>query len=95
VRSETQDPIPIGGEYTYRLRLPDAGLYRYHPHIREDYGLAMGLYDNIVVVPADDDYWAPVNREEPFWPDARRDGSLRQRHADRRRSETRARRARG
>jgi FtsP/CotA-like multicopper oxidase with cupredoxin domain len=60
---ETQDPIPIGGEYTYRLRFPDAGLYWYHPHIREDYGLAMGLYGNIVVLPADDGYWSPVNRE--------------------------------
>jgi FtsP/CotA-like multicopper oxidase with cupredoxin domain len=60
---ETQDPIPIGGEYTYRLRFPDAGLYWYHPHIREDYGLAMGLYGNIVVVPSADDYWAPVHRE--------------------------------
>jgi FtsP/CotA-like multicopper oxidase with cupredoxin domain len=60
---ETQDPIPIGGEYTYRLRFPDAGLYWYHPHIREDYGLAMGLYGNIVVAPSDADYWPPVNRE--------------------------------
>jgi FtsP/CotA-like multicopper oxidase with cupredoxin domain len=60
---ETQDPIPIGGEYTCRLRFPDPGLYWYHPHIREDYGLAMGLYGNIVVVPSESDYWAPVNRE--------------------------------
>ena len=48
---ETQAPIPIGGEFTYRLRFPDAGLYWYHPHIREDYGLDMGLYGNIVVDP--------------------------------------------
>jgi FtsP/CotA-like multicopper oxidase with cupredoxin domain len=60
---ETQDPIPLGGEFTYRLRFPDAGLYWYHPHIREDYGLDMGLYGNIVVVPADESYWPPVNRE--------------------------------
>jgi FtsP/CotA-like multicopper oxidase with cupredoxin domain len=60
---ETQAPIPVGGEFTYRLRFPDAGLYWYHPHIREDYGLEMGLYGNIVVVPADADYWPPVNRE--------------------------------
>ena len=50
---ETQPPIPIGGEFTYRLRFPDAGLYWYHPHVREDYGLDMGLYGNIVVEPAD------------------------------------------
>ncbi len=60
---ETQAPIPIGGEFTYRLRFPDPGLYWYHPHVREDYGLEMGLYGNIVVVPADDDYWPPANRE--------------------------------
>ena len=51
---ETQAPIPLGGEFTYRLRFPDAGLYWYHPHIREDYGLDMGLYGNIVVVPAEE-----------------------------------------
>ena len=42
------------------LQFPDAGLYWYHPHIREDYGLDMGLYGNIVVDPADADYWPPV-----------------------------------
>ncbi len=61
---ETQAPIPVGGgEFTYRLTFPDAGLYWYHPHIREDYGLDMGLYGNIVVVPEDADYWPPVNRD--------------------------------
>jgi FtsP/CotA-like multicopper oxidase with cupredoxin domain len=63
VPHETQDPIPIGGEFTYQVRFPDAGLYWYHPHIREDYGLDMGLYGNLVVQPADPDYWPPVNRE--------------------------------
>ena len=60
---DTQDPIAIGDEFTYKVRFPDAGLYWYHPHIREDYGLDMGLYGNIVVEPADPDYWPPVNRE--------------------------------
>ncbi|HEX5097742.1 MAG TPA: multicopper oxidase domain-containing protein, partial [Acidimicrobiia bacterium] len=60
---ETQDPIAIGGEFTYRLQFPDAGVYWYHPHIREDYGLDMGLYGNIVVAPADPDYWLPAHRE--------------------------------
>jgi FtsP/CotA-like multicopper oxidase with cupredoxin domain len=60
---ETQPPIEIGSEFTYRLRFPDAGLYWYHPHIREDYGLDMGLYGNIVVEPADADYWPVVDRE--------------------------------
>ncbi len=60
---ETQEPIGIGGDFTYKLSFPDAGLYWYHPHIREDYGLDMGLYGNIVVDPTDNDYWPPVNRE--------------------------------
>jgi FtsP/CotA-like multicopper oxidase with cupredoxin domain len=60
---ETQPPIEVGGEFVYRLRFPDAGLYWYHPHIREDYGLDMGLYGNIVVEPADPDYWPVVDRQ--------------------------------
>jgi FtsP/CotA-like multicopper oxidase with cupredoxin domain len=38
----TQTPIPVGGEFTYRIRFPDPGLYWYHPHIREDYTQEMG-----------------------------------------------------
>ena len=44
VPHETQEPITVGGEFTYRIQFPDAGLYWYHPHIREDYALDMGLY---------------------------------------------------
>ena len=39
------------------------GLYWYHPHIREDYTQELGLYGNIVVVPAEPGYWPPVDRE--------------------------------
>ena len=60
---ETQAPIPVGGTFTYRLEFPDPGLYWYHPHIRQDYGQEMGLYGNILVVPADPDYWPPAHRE--------------------------------
>src|SRR6185312_9107445 len=60
---ETQAPIPIGGRFTYRIECPDPGVYWYHPHLREDYGQEMGLYGNIVVAPADPDYWPPVHRE--------------------------------
>ena len=63
VPHETQTPIPVGGEFTYRIRFPDAGLYWYHPHIREDYTQEMGLYGNILVVPAEEDYWPPVHRD--------------------------------
>src|SRR5256714_10660196 len=56
-------PVPIGGSFTYRLRFPDAGLYWYHPHLREDYTQELGLYAPIIVVPTDAAYWSPVNRE--------------------------------
>ena len=45
------------------MNVPDPGLYWYHPHIRQDYGQEMGLYGNILVVPADPDYWPPAHRE--------------------------------
>jgi FtsP/CotA-like multicopper oxidase with cupredoxin domain len=60
---ETQAPIPVGGTFTYRLDLPDPGVYWYHPHIREDYGQELGLYGNILVDPADPEYWPPAHRE--------------------------------
>ena len=63
VPHETQAPIPVGGEFTYRIQFPDAGVYWYHPHIREDYTQELGLYGNILVEPADPDYWSPVDRE--------------------------------
>ena len=60
---ETQAPIPVGGSFTARVAFPDAGLYWFHPHIREDYGQEMGLYGNVLVDPADAGYWPPVHRE--------------------------------
>jgi len=58
-----QDPIAIGESFEYKLTFPDAGVYWYHPHHREDYAQDMGLYGNYVVEPTDPDYWSPVNRE--------------------------------
>jgi FtsP/CotA-like multicopper oxidase with cupredoxin domain len=63
VPHETQTPIPVGGEFTYRIRFPDPGLYWYHPHIREDYTQELGLYGNILVVPSESDYWPPAHRD--------------------------------
>jgi FtsP/CotA-like multicopper oxidase with cupredoxin domain len=63
VPDETQAPIPVGGTFTYGLRFPDAGFYWYHPHIREDFGLEMGLYGTIVVEPADPAYWPAADRQ--------------------------------
>jgi FtsP/CotA-like multicopper oxidase with cupredoxin domain len=63
---ETQSPIAVGERYTARVEFPDPGVYWYHPHIREDYGQEMGLYGNVLVEPADPDYWPPANRELPL-----------------------------
>jgi FtsP/CotA-like multicopper oxidase with cupredoxin domain len=63
---ETQKPIGVGERFEYRLEFPDPGAYWYHPHIRQDYGQEMGLYGNIIVVPADPEYWPPAHRELPL-----------------------------
>ena len=60
---ETQRPIAVGERYSARVAFPDPGVYWYHPHIREDYGQEMGLYANVIVEPADPDYWPPAHRE--------------------------------
>src|SRR5438477_6206691 len=60
---ETQHPMATGERYTAHVTFPDPGIYWYHPHIREDYGQEMGLYGNVIVEPADPDYWPPAHRE--------------------------------
>jgi FtsP/CotA-like multicopper oxidase with cupredoxin domain len=60
---ETQQPIGIGETYSARVSFPDPGVYWYHPHIREDYAKELGLYGNVLVEPADPDYWPPAHRE--------------------------------
>jgi suppressor of ftsI len=39
----------VSDAFTYKLRFPDAGIFWYHPHIREDIQQALGLYGNILV----------------------------------------------
>ena len=60
----TQDPVPPGGRFVYRVRFRDAGIYWYHPHHREDIQQDLGLYGSMFVHPHAEDYYAPVNREE-------------------------------
>jgi suppressor of ftsI len=60
----TQDSVPVGGDFTYIVHFPDAGIYWYHPHVREDIEQAMGLFGNMMVDSPDSHYYSPVNREQ-------------------------------
>jgi FtsP/CotA-like multicopper oxidase with cupredoxin domain len=53
-------PVPPGGRFDYRVHFRDAGIYWYHPHVREDIQQDLGLYGNILVTP----FLPPVDREE-------------------------------
>lgn len=59
----TQSAIKPGETFTYKLKFPDAGMYWYHPHVREDYQQELGLYGNYLVVPSNESYWSSVNSE--------------------------------
>ncbi|MGH7577368.1 MAG: multicopper oxidase domain-containing protein, partial [Longimicrobiales bacterium] len=59
----TQALVATGERFTYRVRFPDAGLYWYHPHHREDVLQDLGLAGNLHVRPRDDDWLGPANRE--------------------------------
>lgn len=62
----TQEEIAPGETFSYKLKFSDAGMYWYHPHVREDFAQELGLYGNYLVTPADLSYWSPVNREVPL-----------------------------
>lgn len=60
----TQTPVAPGEDFVYRVRFPDAGIYWYHPHVREDIEQSMGLYGNMLVDSPDAGYYSPVNQEQ-------------------------------
>lgn len=57
-----QKEIASGESFRYTLTFKDAGVYWYHPHMREDYTQEMGLYGNYAVEEAG--YWAPADSEQ-------------------------------
>jgi FtsP/CotA-like multicopper oxidase with cupredoxin domain len=65
----TQKSLRPGESFTYKLTFPDAGMYWYHPHVREDYAQELGLYGNYLVAPSEPGYWSAVNREVPLFLD--------------------------
>lgn len=60
----TQEPVAPGASFRYEIVFPDAGIYWYHPHHREDVAQDLGLYGNLLVEPASEDAYGPVHREE-------------------------------
>ena len=59
----SQPAVPPGGIFTYHLRFPDAGIYWYHPHVREDIQQELGLYGNMLVRPDSGAQYGRANRE--------------------------------
>ena len=62
----TQEAIERGGSFTYEVNVPDAGMFWYHPHVREDVQQDLGLFGNLLVMSPDPDYYGPAHREEVF-----------------------------
>ena len=60
----TQELVPPGGSFRYVVHLPDAGIYWYHPHHREDIQQDLGLYGNLLVRSTDPGFFGPAHREE-------------------------------
>ena len=60
----TQELVPPGGSFRYVVHLPDAGIYWYHPHHREDIQQDLGLYGNLLVRSTDPTFFGAAHREE-------------------------------
>lgn len=58
-----QKEMEPGETFSYVLKFPDAGVYWYHPHVRDDMEQAMGLYGNFIVAPSGADEWNPVDHD--------------------------------
>lgn len=59
----TQEAVQPGGSFLYTVHFPDAGIYWYHPHVREDIEQSLGLFGNMLVDSPDPAYYSPANRE--------------------------------
>ena len=60
----TQDAVAPGQDFVYTVHFPDAGVYWYHPHVREDIEQALGLFGNVLVDSPDANYYSPANSEQ-------------------------------
>ena len=62
----TQPPIAPGATFVYAVHCPDAGIFWYHDHVREDIGQPMGLFGNLLVEPASATTPTTARRELPL-----------------------------
>ncbi len=62
----TQEAIGTGESFTYEVNVPDAGMFWYHPHVREDVQQDLGLFGNLLVTSPDPEYYGPAHRQEVF-----------------------------
>ncbi|MEC9355379.1 MAG: multicopper oxidase family protein [Gemmatimonadota bacterium] len=60
----TQEAIQRGESFLYEVHVPDAGMFWYHPHAREDVQQDLGLFGNLLVTSPNPNYYGPVHREE-------------------------------
>lgn len=65
----TQKAVSVGSSFAYTLSFPDAGMFWYHPHVRDDYTVELGLYGNFWVTPKAGSSWNEVDREVPLFVD--------------------------
>lgn len=61
----SQDPVPPGGTFQYFLKFPDTGIFIYHPHVRNEMQMELGLYGNILVQEKDAEN-LPVDYQIPL-----------------------------
>lgn len=50
----TQEFIKPGQSFLYEVTFPDSGMNMYHPHVRTDIQMELGLYGNILVEPTNE-----------------------------------------
>jgi suppressor of ftsI len=59
-----QAAVAPGATFRYVITFPDAGIYWYHPHVREDAQQDLGLYGNLFVRSPDARFFPPADHEE-------------------------------
>jgi len=61
----SQRPIESGDTFLYEIKVPDAGMFWYHPHVQEEIQQDLGLFGNLLVTEEEDGARPePVHREE-------------------------------